>query len=68
MLRVLGKGAFGRVYLVKHINEKYYALKVIAKKEILKYNLTENVLLEKNILMDNKMNSSLFMLAMEGSF
>lgn len=51
MIKVLGKGAFGWVYSVKHDNQKYYALKVIPKKEILKYNLTENILLEKDILM-----------------
>jgi len=65
---MLGKGAFGKVYLVKHENSKYYALKVIAKKEVKKHSLTENVLLEKEILMENKMKNSLFMLKMEGSF
>jgi len=53
--RELGKGAFGRVYLVtkKDKKSKFYAMKVIRKTAIIENNLKENIVLEKNILQTN---------------
>jgi len=53
--RELGKGEFGRVYLVtkKDKKSKFYAMKVIGKTAIIENNLKENIVLEKNILQRN---------------
>lgn len=53
--RILGKGAFGVVLLVKHKkNNKSYALKVIKKRLIFHKSLEDHALLEKSILQENK--------------
>lgn len=50
-IKTLGKGAFGRVILVKHKgNGNYFALKVLSKLEIIKSKQIENALNEKKIL------------------
>lgn len=53
--RELGRGAFGKVFLVtkKDKKHKLYAMKVIKKTAIYENNLKENIVLEKNIL-ENK--------------
>lgn len=53
--RELGKGAFGKVFLVtkKDKKNKFYAMKVIKKTAIYENNLKENIVLEKKIL-ENK--------------
>jgi len=49
--RVLGRGSFGKVYLVqKKSNGKLYALKTLKKEEVLSRGHIENALTEKNIL------------------
>lgn len=56
-LKEIGKGAFGSVYLVKLRNEeKLYAMKVMKKEDLKKSNLLNNVLLERNILLEAKHN------------
>jgi serine/threonine protein kinase len=51
LIRVLGRGSFGKVYLVqKKDNKKYYALKTLKKEEILSRNQIDNALTEKNVL------------------
>ena len=57
--RVIGRGAFGKVLLVKKetsqkFDSKYYAMKVIRKKDIYKNQLAENIILEKYILSKQK--------------
>ena len=51
----LGKGAFGHVNLVQKIDdvtEKLYALKVLSKEHIIKYDKVEAVFRERDILQD----------------
>ena len=67
LIRTIGRGAFGRVYLAKNVhNEKLYALKVI-KKKALKGNLglvvTEQEVMRKLVESEND-----FLLPLEASF
>jgi cAMP-dependent protein kinase regulator len=49
--RILGMGAFGRVWLVSHKNEgKAYALKAIAKRKLLESKQENSVMREKELL------------------
>lgn len=51
VLKALGKGYFGRVFLVeKKDNKELYALKVISKLDIIKRNFFENLKNEKKIM------------------
>lgn len=53
-VRIIGKGTFGKVYLVrKRSDQKYYALKVLKKSDIVVKNTTEYVLAEKHILQNS---------------
>ncbi|VDQ04883.1 unnamed protein product [Trichobilharzia regenti] len=50
-IRTLGRGAFGRVLLVRHIEtDSFYALKVLSKVEIVKSRQVDNAINEKRIL------------------
>ncbi|KAI7862374.1 camp-dependent protein kinase 9 [Spinellus fusiger] len=51
LLDTLGTGTFGRVYLTK-LNEtnKFYAMKVLKKSEVIRLKQLEHVMFEKNIL------------------
>ena len=65
-LDFIGKGSFGRVYLVKHkLSEKYFAMKVLSKKEIVEAKEVNHIISERNILKD--LNSS-FAASFVGSF
>ena len=51
MLSVIGKGSYGKVLLVKKIdNNELYALKVLKKNEILRRNQVEHTMTERRIL------------------
>lgn len=66
ILRTLGKGYFGRVFLVeKKDDKKLYAIKVISKLDIIKRNFFENLKNEKLIL--EKINNP-FVVKMEYCF
>ena len=50
-IRTLGRGAFGRVILVRYRDtEKYYAMKVLSKLEVVKSRQIDNAIMEKRIL------------------
>ena len=53
VLKQLGKGIFGRVYLVRSgsYNKHVYALKAVSRTKIEKFAIQEHLLLEKHILM-----------------
>lgn len=49
--KMIGKGTFGKVYLVEHrVTKKLYAMKCIRKDIILENEQMENIQLEKDIL------------------
>jgi len=51
MIKVIGKGSFGKVYLVKEIKTgDMYALKVLRKDNIIKRNQVEHTKTERNVL------------------
>jgi CRP-like cAMP-binding protein len=51
MIRILGAGTFGKVWLVTRRGTKdAYALKVQVKKQLIEYNQAEGVIREKNIM------------------
>lgn len=54
MLDVLGTGTFGVVKLVQHVEtSETYALKILQKQQIVSYQQQDNVMNEKNILMQS---------------
>lgn len=56
-LREVGKGAFGLVYLVKLISSgRYFAMKQISKKLIIKQNISDLVLRERKLMTRMKNN------------
>ena len=51
LLKVLGRGTFGKVVLIQYkLTKKYYAMKIMKKDVILESGQVTNTLLEKNIL------------------
>jgi len=53
-IKILGKGTFGKVYLIQKRNDrKYYALKVLKKSDIVVKNTTDYVLTEKHVLQNS---------------
>jgi cGMP-dependent protein kinase len=52
IVKLLGKGMFGNVFLASHPQkEVLYALKTVTRAKVDQYNLHENLFLEKNVLM-----------------
>jgi len=51
MIRILGAGTFGKVWLVQHNGTNdAYALKIQVKKQLIEYNQDQGVIREKNIM------------------
>lgn len=64
--KMIGKGSFGKVFLVENSTDKHlYAMKCIRKDVILEHDQLENIRLEKDIL--NKINHP-FLVNMEYVF
>ena len=54
LLKVIGKGSFGKVYLARYRQSgKHYAVKVLQKSAILKRNEVKHIMAERNVLMKN---------------
>lgn len=52
--RVIGKGSYGKVLLARHCSEgKYYAIKILSKRVILRKNEVRHVMAERDILLKN---------------
>uniref|UniRef100_A0A3B4BHX7 Serine/threonine-protein kinase Sgk1 n=1 Tax=Periophthalmus magnuspinnatus TaxID=409849 RepID=A0A3B4BHX7_9GOBI len=53
-LKIIGKGSFGKVLLARHKEStKYYAVKVLQKKIILKKKEQKHIMAERSVLMKN---------------
>ncbi|XP_031151651.1 STKc_SGK domain-containing protein isoform X2 [Sander lucioperca] len=53
-LRIIGKGSFGKVLLARHKESaKYYAVKVLQKKIIMKKKEQKHIMAERSVLMKN---------------
>lgn len=67
VLKLLGRGAFGKVYKVLHKRtQKVFAMKVLNKKNLLRENQIKYSLIEKEILQNNPENS--FLLSLHFAF
>jgi len=50
-LKVIGRGAFAKVYLVQHKQTKaYYAMKILKKAQLIEKNLWKKTIAERSIL------------------
>ena len=55
MIKVIGRGSIGKVILVKYKKDgKYYAMKSMRKDQILSEELVDNIMVEKNILLEGQ--------------
>ena len=54
LIKVVGKGSYGKVLLVKKIeDQKIYAMKILKKKHMAKKNQIEHIKTERSILVIN---------------
>jgi len=55
IIKVIGRGFIGKILLVKYKKDgKYYAMKMMRKDQIISEELQDNILLEKNILIESQ--------------
>lgn len=67
LIKVIGKGSFGKVMLAKHKrNGKVFAVKVISKKAIKQKDEVKHIMAEKNVLINNA--SHPFLIGLRYSF
>ena len=67
VLKIIGKGAFGRVYKVRHKKtNSILAMKVLSKRHLIKKNQSKYALIEKNVLQEN--SSKNFLLTLHFAF
>jgi len=67
MLKVIGKGSFGKVLLAKHSrSESIYAVKVMDKEAILAQDVAGRIMSEHNVLLGNEMHP--FLVGLHYSF
>lgn len=63
VLKIIGKGAFGRVYKVRHKkSNSILAMKVLSKRQLIKKNQSKYALIEKNVLQENSCDNFLLTL------
>ncbi|KAJ8334903.1 hypothetical protein SKAU_G00405420 [Synaphobranchus kaupii] len=66
-LKIIGKGSFGKVMLAKHKETcKYYAVKVLQKKVILRKKEQKHIMAERSVLLKNLKNP--FLVGLHYSF
>jgi serum/glucocorticoid-regulated kinase 3 len=54
LLKVVGKGSFGKVYLALHKGtQEHYAIKVLQKKDVMKRNEVKHIMSERSVLLKN---------------
>lgn len=69
ILRLLGKGTFGKVYQVRNSdNNRIYAMKVLSKKVIIKKKEIAHTIGERNILVRTSAAQSAFIVGLKFSF
>ncbi|XP_065184052.1 serine/threonine-protein kinase Sgk2-like [Sycon ciliatum] len=67
LLKVIGKGNFGKVLLAQQIESgEYYAIKVLAKTSILRKNKSQQIMAERNVLLHNARHP--FLVGLHSSF
>ena len=55
IIKTIGRGSVGKVMLVKYNNdEKYYAMKVMRKDQLISEGTSDNILVERNILIEGQ--------------
>ena len=55
IMKVIGRGSVGKIYLVMYQKDgKFYAMKSMRKDQILSEGIKDNILVEKNILMEGQ--------------
>ena len=55
IIKVIGRGSVGKIYLVMYQKDgKFYAMKSMRKDQLLSEGITNNILIEKNILMEGQ--------------
>jgi serine/threonine protein kinase len=55
IVKVIGRGSVGKILLVKYNqDQKYYVMKSIRKDQVISEGLLDNILVEKNILMEGQ--------------
>jgi serine/threonine protein kinase len=55
IIKIIGRGAVGKIVLVKYNKDgKYYAMKSMRKDQLISEGLADNILVERNILMEGQ--------------
>jgi serine/threonine protein kinase len=54
MLKTIGRGSVGKILLVEYKDHHKYAMKSIRKDQLVSEGITDNILIEKNILLDGQ--------------
>ena len=55
LIKVIGRGSVGKIYLVEYkTDKKYYAMKSMRKDQLVSEGIVDNILLERNILMEGQ--------------
>jgi len=67
MMKIIGKGSFGKVLLCKQNNsKKFFAIKVLSKDLIIKQHEIKHIMSERNVLLGNKGHP--FLVSLQYSF